>query len=78
LPDAPKPSFNSFSTELGWGGDSFWCYFSVSDELPYPKQSAADEEEDDQEDLIISPATLSWCVSCGKKKDGGEGGKILF
>ncbi len=69
----PKPYFDSFSTELGWVADSYWSYFSVEDDLPYPSQPKTDEEEEDQEDLFINPAELQWCVACGKKKDEGEG-----
>lgn len=68
--DSTKPHFDSFSTELGWAADSFWSYFSVEDELPYPP---ADEDEDDQDDLFLTPAELEWCVICGKKNDNGAG-----
>lgn len=67
-----EPSFNSFSTELGWAGDSFWSYFSVDDDLPYPAR-IEDEEDEEQGNLLIKPAELDWCVSCGKKKDEGAG-----
>lgn len=70
----PKPHFDSFSTELGWVGDSYWSYFSVDDDLPYPAQVRADRDEDEDEtDLIGSPVELQWCVICGKKKDKGAG-----
>lgn len=65
-------SFNSFSTELGWAGDSFWSYFSLDDELPYPI-IIGDEEDDEQDNLMKNPAELDWCVSCGKKNDQGAG-----
>ena len=71
--NSSKPHFDSFSTDLGWAADSFWSYFSIEDELPYPSQPKADEDEDDQEDLFLKPAELEWCVVCGKKKDEGEG-----
>ncbi len=71
--DAPKPYFDSFSTELGWAADSFWSYFSVEDDLPYPTQPKTEEDEDDQDDLFLNPATLEWCVICGKKNDKGAG-----
>ena len=71
--DAPKPYFDSFSTELGWAADSFWSYFSVEDELPYPRQPKVDEEEETQNDLMLTPAELAWCVICGKKQDAGAG-----
>lgn len=65
--------FDSFTTELGWAADSFWSYFAVDDELPYPRQADEDEEEDEGKDLIAKPATLEWCVACGKKSDPGRG-----
>lgn len=70
----PKAYFDSFSTELGWMGDSFWSYFSVDGDLPYPTPLDVEEEGDgDQEDLFLNPVELDWCVSCGKKKDQGAG-----
>lgn len=71
--DANKPYFDSFSTELGWAGDSFWSYFSVEDELPYPSQPKDEEDEEDQHNLLLNPAELEWCVICGKKNDQGSG-----
>lgn len=68
-----KPYFDSFSTELGWAADSFWSYFSVEDELPFPVQPKPEDEEDDQEDLFLNPAEVDWCVTCGKKRDDGAG-----
>ncbi len=68
-----KPHFDSFSTELGWVADSYWSYFSVEDDLPYPIELKSDGEDDDQDDLFLKPAELEWCVICGKKKDDGEG-----
>lgn len=70
---ASKPNFDSLSTDLGWAADSFWSYFSIEDELPYPSQPKAEEDDDDQEDLFLKPAELEWCVVCGKKKDDGAG-----
>lgn len=67
----PKAYFDSFSTELGWVGDSYWSYFGVDDDLPYPAHVLDDEE--DQSDLIANPALLQWCALCGKKKDDGAG-----
>ncbi len=64
--------FDSFSTELGWGADSFWSYFSIEHELPYPPQIQTDEDED-EDDLFSHPAELEWCVCCGKKSDKGAG-----
>ena len=71
--DTPKPHFDSFSTELGWAADSFWSYFSVEEDLPYPDQPDADEEDEDQDNLFLNPAELNWCVRCGKKNDQGNG-----
>ncbi len=68
-----KAYFDSFSTELGWVADSYWSYFSVEDDLPYPAQPKAEEGDDDQDDLFFSPAELEWCTVCGKKKDDGAG-----
>ena len=73
---ATKPYFDSFSTELGWLGDSYWSYFSVDDDLPYPSHLRTDEE-DDQDDLFTNPAPLEWCVICGKKKDDGSGDNCI-
>ena len=74
-PDAPKPQFDSFSAELGWAADSFWSYFSVEEDLPYPDQPKAEEEneDEDQDNLFLKPAELEWCVTCGKKNDQGAG-----
>jgi len=69
----PEPKFDSFSTELGWAADSFWSYFSVEDDLPYPPQPTAEDEGEDEDDLFLNPAKLEWCVTCGKKKDNGAG-----
>ncbi len=69
--DEPKPCFDSFSTELGWAADSFWTYFSVDDELPYPTQPPGDD--DDQEDLILKPEEIPWCTICGKRKYNDSG-----
>jgi len=71
--DTPKPQFDSFTTELGWAADSFWSYFSVAEDLPYPLQPNADDEDEDQDDLFLNPTELDWCVICGKKRDDGEG-----
>jgi len=71
--DAPKPYFDSFSTELGWAADSFWSYLSVDDELSFPIQSKPDDDEEDQDDLFRNPVEVEWCVQCGKKRDNGGG-----
>lgn len=71
--DRSDIDFDSFSTELGWAADSYWSYFSVEEELPYPSQPKLDEEEEDQTDLFLNPAGLNWCVLCGKRNDKGAG-----
>ncbi len=72
--EATKPYFDSFSTELGWAADSFWSYFSVEDDLPYPLQPKTEEDEDDEDDLFDPEKfKLEWCVICGKKSDKGAG-----
>ncbi len=68
---ADRPHFDSFSTELGWAADSFWSYFSVDEDLPWPSQPK--DEDEDQDKLLLNPASLQWCVVCGKKKDAGAG-----
>src|ERR1043165_2702748 len=70
---APEPHFDSFSTELGWGGGSFWSYFSVESDLPYPAQTKLDVEDDGLDKLFLDPTELNWCVVCGKKNDKGRG-----
>jgi hypothetical protein len=72
-----QPYFDSFSTELGWMGDSYWSYFSVDEDLPYPLQENSDEENDDQADLFSQPAELGWCVICAKKRDDGAGDNCI-
>ena len=71
--DEPEPKFDSFSTELGWAADSFWSYFSVEGDLPWPSQSKTDDDEEEQDNLFLNPAKLQWCAVCGKKKDNGAG-----
>lgn len=71
--DGVKPEFDSFNTELGWAADSYWSYFSVEDDLPYPMLPKGEEDDEEQEDLFASPAKLNWCVTCGKKNDSGAG-----
>ena len=72
----PKAYFDSFSTELGWMSDSFWSYFSVDGDLPYP-DPLEPEEETEQDDLFVNPVELDWCVACGKKKDQGAGDNCI-
>ena len=68
LSDEIGPSFDSFSTELGWAADSFWSYFSVDNDLPFPKTNSMDEEDVDSAKLLESPKEIEWCACCGKKK----------
>lgn len=72
-PGEPEAAFDSFSTELGWAADSFWSYFSVESDLPFPKNVGADEDEPDSENLLEVPKEINWCVCCGKKKSQGAG-----
>ncbi len=72
-PGEPEAAFDSFSTELGWAADSFWSYFSVESDLPFPKNTGADEDEPDSENLLEVPKEISWSVCCGKKKSQGAG-----
>jgi len=71
--DEPEPKFDSFSTELGWAADSFWSYFSVESDLPWPLQPKTDDDEEEQDKLFLNPAKLQWCAVCGKKRDNGAG-----
>lgn len=74
--DKNKPAFDSFQTELGWAADSFWSYFSVENDLPFPPQmidEEDDEEDDDSGRLLLNPAELEFCVQCGKKSEKGSG-----
>ena len=67
LLDEVEPSFDSFSTELGWAADSFWSYFSVENDLPFPKTDGIDEEDAESAKLLESPKEIEWCACCGKK-----------
>ena len=58
---------------MGWAADSFWSYFSVEEDLPYPSQPKDDDEDDDQDNLFLNPAELDWCAKCCKKNDAGKG-----
>ncbi len=64
-----KPAFDSFQTELGWASDSFWSYFSVAGDLPFPERPQNDEDEEETGKLFLK----QWCTTCGKKKDDGAG-----
>jgi len=68
-----KAAFDSFSTELGWGAESFWSYLSVEDDLPYPSKLKVDEDEDEDTTKLLKPDDLKWCVICGKKSGNGAG-----
>lgn len=72
-PGQPEAAFDSFSTELGWAADSFWSYFSVESDLPFPKSVGAEDDEPDTENLLEVPMELNWCVACGKKRFQGTG-----
>ncbi len=69
----PDAAFDSFSTELGWAADSFWSYFSVENDLPFPKSVGAEDDEPDTENLLEVPKEINWCAACGKKKSQGSG-----
>ncbi len=71
LPSNNDSLFDLFSTELGWAADSFWSYFSVNGDLPFPSQPGADEEDAEQLTLLDKPAELQWCVCCGHKRGTG-------
>ncbi len=64
--------FDNFDTALGWAADSFWSFFSVDDDLPYPTQARPDEDDEDSLDLIANPARITFCLCCGKKVDLGQ------
>jgi len=75
----PEPMFDSFSTELGWNAESFWSYFSVDGDLPYPYQfdpsdCDGDDDEDAEADLMHKPCEIEWCMVCGKRH--GEDGDV--
>jgi hypothetical protein len=72
-PGEPEAAFDSFSTELGWAADSFWSYFSVEGDLPFPKNIGAEEDEPETENLLEVPNEINWCVACGKKRFQGAG-----
>ncbi len=66
-----QAQFDDFSTELGWGAESFWSYFSVERDLPFPDAEIFDDEDADAP--TFAPSVLDWCVECGKKRSqGGE------
>ena len=74
----PDAAFDSFSTELGWAADSFWSYFSVETDLPFPKNAGGEDDQPDTENLLEVPKELNWCVVCGKKRfQGGARLRLL-
>ena len=64
---------DSFDTELGWAADSFWTYFSVDGDLPYPREAVLDEDEEESDDLKMNPVVMEWCTTCAKRVDKGAG-----
>jgi hypothetical protein len=70
-PNEPDAAFDTFSTELGWAADSFWSYFSVDGDLPFPSRSSAEDEDTEQLTLLDVPQEIQWCVSCGRKRGTG-------
>ena len=69
LSDEIEPSFDSFSTELGWAADSFWSYFSVENDLPFPKTNSMDEEDADSAKLLESRRQkLSGALAAAKRR----------
>jgi superfamily II DNA/RNA helicase len=70
--DVQEERFDNFDTALGWAADSFWSFFSVEDDLPYPTQVRPEEDEEDPLDLLVNPARISFCLSCGKKVEAGH------
>ncbi len=70
-PGEPDAAFDTFSTELGWAADSFWSYFSVDGDLPFPSRSSAEDEDAEQLTLLDVPAEIQWCVCCGHKRGTG-------
>ncbi len=70
--DPQEERFDNFDTALGWAADSFWSFFSVEDELPYPTQARPEEDDEDPLDLIANPKPVTFCMSCGKKVEPGQ------
>jgi len=63
----PAPSHDSFETELGWASDSFYTYFSITPEMPYPRPAADSEEDRENAMLVFNPDDAQWCAGCGKR-----------
>lgn len=70
-PGPQEERFDNFDTALGWAADSFWSYFSLDPELPYPERARPDEDDNDPVNLLDNPAPVELCVACGKKVDPG-------
>ncbi len=68
-----QPQFDVFQTELGWGAESFWSYFSVENDLPFPETKFSDDDADADAPTFAPSRFLSWCVECGRKSDKGSG-----
>jgi len=70
--DPQEERFDNFDTALGWAADSFWSFFSVDGDLPYPTQVRPEEDEEDPLDLIANPARITFCLCCGQKVEPGQ------
>ncbi len=70
-PGPQEERFDNFETALGWAADSFWSFFSLEPELPYPERARPDEDDDDPLNLLDNPAAVEFCVGCGKKVEPG-------
>ena len=70
-PGPQEERFDNFDTALGWAADSFWSFFSLDPELPYPERARPDEDDDDALNLLENPVEVELCVGCGKKVDPG-------
>ncbi len=66
-----NPEFDTFSTELGWSAESFWTYFCVDHDLPFPERSAPADDDGDNDQtsrLLDRPCEMDWCVRCGNRR----------
>ena len=70
-PGPQEERFDNFDTALGWAADSFWSFFSLDPELPYPERAQPDEDDDDPLNLLDNPVEVELCVGCGKKVEPG-------
>lgn len=66
-PGQQDEHFDNFETALGWAADSFWSFFSLDPELPYPERARPDEDDDNPHNLLDNPVAVEFCVGCGKK-----------